>query len=153
MISGEKYVLLLAVLFLHQLLPAQHKNVDEIKTDTIFSCDQKIESIISTDSKSLFNGIVKYYHKNGKVSISKEYLHGELNGKVVYFNENGDSLFTSTWTDNVLNGPTIAYQAGNHRLFVENYYAGKLKANTIYLDSTEKPFEGHFNKFYYVGSK
>ncbi|MBC7388063.1 MAG: tetratricopeptide repeat protein, partial [Opitutaceae bacterium] len=92
-------------------------------------------------------------HKNGKVSISKEYLHGELNGKVVYFNENGDSLFTSTWTDNVLNGTTIAYQAGNHRLFVENYYAGKLKANTIYLDSTGKPFEGHFNKFYYVGSK
>ena len=152
MISGKIYVLLLAALFLHQLLPAQHKIYEEIKTDTIFSCDQKTQSVISTDSKSLYHGIVKYFHKNGNISISKEYLHGTLNGKTVYFNEKGDSLFVSNWTDNFLNGPTIAYHQGN-RLFVENYYAGKLKGINIYFDSGGKPFEGFFEQFYYVGSE
>ncbi len=150
MIPGKIYALLISALFFHHLLSAQH-TTSEVKTDTVYYCDQKIQSVILTNTRSLYHGQVRFFYKNEKTSITKEYSHGLLNGKTIYFSEKGDTVFVMKWKDNVLDGQSVAYYPNNHKMFSENYYAGKLQGNSVYLDSTGKLFEGPFNQFYNIG--
>ena len=126
------------------------------------------------DSKSVFNGVVESFYKNGKKERSKAYVNGRLDGDYVEYGDNGLIKKKCSYVDGARNGLytefgengsylQIEYSKGKpvHDYFVFCDPAGhvvklKLSDQSIYWESpdlTERKTVYKDDKSWYVYSK
>lgn len=81
-------------------------------------------STVKTPNKEVFDGLVTYYHENGKPSHKANYVDGELNGVRKVFYESGELKEQGRYK----NGK----RQGNWKTFYKN---GKIKTKGRYKDN------------------
>ncbi len=74
-------------------------------------------------------GIFHYYHTNGKLKSTTEFLQGVHRVKTVIYHENGRVASEGVFIDQQKDGTWIYYSNNGHRITEENYIVGKRTGN------------------------
>ena len=110
------------------------------------------------DSKSILNGKMKMYYKNGNLKLEANLVNGLKEGVSIIYYENGNKQRELTWNQDALNGKQIDYyENGNKQREVtmeqdiadgnetEYYEDGKIKFSCNYEDGKKT---GLYEEFY-----
>lgn len=114
--------------------------------DYYISGSKQMEGLSSDPDKEVYQGVIKWYHENGKVFQNVNYNNGILNGKRQVYFENGNLKSEETYKDGKKEGKWKSwYEDGNIKEtgFFENgqkeglwktYYTnGKIKNEGKYV--------------------
>lgn len=95
------------------------------------------------DSKSVFDGDVKFYYKNGQLEEKLHYVNGKLDGELVEYYPNGKYKTTAKVVNGYFDGYHYDYSEDNRLVFAKIYKNGV--AEPYYHKIYDKKDVGVFN--------
>jgi len=105
--------------------------------DYYISGSKQMEGLSMKEDTEIYDGVIKWYHENGKIFQIVNYNEGVLNGKRQVYFENGKLKSETTYVEGKMNGK-----------WKEMYENGKTKESGFY-ENGEK--EGSWKTYYTDG--
>lgn len=106
-------------------MPLKEKEDLVLIKDYYINGNIQMEGWAKKDDERVFEGTIKWYYENGKLSSIKNYLEGKLNGDYITYYTNGNKKYIKTYINGSIDGEVVEYHENGTEHIKGSYKKGK----------------------------